>query len=135
MTREQYYEMAENFAKYGNNEVEYKVLNLHPTKSNSKKYNPKKGTLIGVGILGNAEHFIIEDDFGGRVAIHYRNITWPTTFKFQKVEVKVVETDIIGANFAYVYVDGKEVHSIRTTSKGALAAELAYHDALRWRLI
>ena len=134
MTREQYYEMAENFAKYGNNEVEYKVLNLHPTKSNSKKYNIRKATLIGVGILGNAEHFILQGDYTGRMAIHYRNITWPTIFKFERAEVKVVESSF-GPNSAYVLVDGKEVHYIRTSAKGAFAAELAYHDAIHCRIL
>lgn len=77
MTREQYYEMAENFCKYGNKEVEYKSLNLHPTQSNPGKYNTKTATLIGVGILGNAEHFILMGNYGGRIAIHYRNIKFP----------------------------------------------------------
>ena len=133
MTREQYYEMAENFCKYGNNEVEYKTLNLHPTKSNPNKYNHKTATLVGVGILGNAEHLILQGEFGGRMAIHYSNIKFPSTFKFERASVKVYGDDM--AIFADVYVDGKKVHGIRTSAKGAYAAELAYHDAIHCRII
>lgn len=76
MTREQYYEMAENFCKYCNKDVEYKSMNLHPQTNNTKKYNTGVATLIGVGIWGNAEHFILSR-CGQRMAIHYSKIVFP----------------------------------------------------------
>ena len=80
MTREQFIEMAENFYKYANQQVEYKSLNLHASAKNQRKYNTKTATLVGVGVLGNAEHIILQAEFGGRIAIHYTNIKMPTAF-------------------------------------------------------
>ena len=82
MTRAQYYEMAENFAKYANREVGYKVMNLYYGRGRAEihkhKYEHRTGTLRGVGILGNAEHLILQQTpYGGLTAIHYRNITFP----------------------------------------------------------
>lgn len=78
MTKNEYYEMAENFAMYANTEVSYKSLNLHynSERRGDKKFNVKRATLMGVGILGNAECFILAD-FGRRIAIHYSNISFP----------------------------------------------------------
>ena len=81
MTREQYYEMAENFAKYANLEVQYKAMNIYYDRGygelSKHKYNHKNGTLRGVGILGNAEHFILQMQYGGLTAVHYRYIKFP----------------------------------------------------------
>lgn len=82
MTREQYYEMAQNFAEFANLEVEYKTLNLYYNrgygKISEKKYNVDKASLIGVGILGNSEHLILQKPCWGRIAVHYRNIVFPS---------------------------------------------------------
>lgn len=83
MTLNQYYEMAENFGKYANREVQYKSLNLYYDiqknhgKKDAKKYETKTATLIGVGIEGNTYHFILVKPIIGRIAIHYRNIKFP----------------------------------------------------------
>lgn len=81
MTREQYYEMAENFAKYANLEVQYKSFNTYYGygygELSKYKYNQKSGTLRGVGIGGNTEHFILQMQYGGLTAIHYRHIKFP----------------------------------------------------------
>lgn len=80
MTKEQYYEMVENFADYANKEVTYKRFNVYYGSDygeiSKRKYNTCKGILRGVGINGNAEHLILAD-YGHRSAIHYRDIEFP----------------------------------------------------------
>lgn len=82
MTRDQYIEMAEHFARYANTEVTYKSMNTYYGygygKISERKYNIKTAVLVGVGILGNTEHFILQQSVGGHIAIHYRDITFPT---------------------------------------------------------
>lgn len=60
------------------------------------------------------------------------------TYKFSIATVRVVDcsNDAVDFRVAEVYdTDGKFVHEIRTTTKGKKAAQLAFHDALRCRLI
>ncbi len=60
------------------------------------------------------------------------------TYKFSIATVRVVDcpNDAVDFRVAEVYdADGKFVHEIRTTTKGKKAAQLAFHDALRCRLI
>ena len=80
MTRKQYEEVVESFALYANKMVTYKSLNHYYGKCNADyckhKYNQYNGTLMGVGIYGNAEHLIIAN-CGQLHAIHYRNIKNP----------------------------------------------------------
>ena len=80
MTREQYYEMAQNFAEFAGKKVPYKSLNHYYYfgygEISKHKYNHYQGILVGVGVGGNSEHFILQRDYG-RVCIHYTNITWP----------------------------------------------------------
>lgn len=57
-----------------------------------------------------------------------------TTYRFSIATVRVIDLD--NFNIAEVYdVNKKMVHEIRTTAKGKKAAQLAFHDALRCRLI
>ena len=57
-----------------------------------------------------------------------------TTYRFSIATVRVIE--LANFNVAEVYdVTKKMVHEIRTTAKGKRAAQLAFHDALRCRLI
>ena len=77
MTREQYYEMTSNFYKYAGKEVEYKSMNLHPTRNNPRKYNHYTATLIGVGVEGNTYFFILQKPLYGHMAIHYSKIKFP----------------------------------------------------------
>ena len=57
-----------------------------------------------------------------------------TTYRFSIATVRVIELD--NFNVVELYgVDKKIVHEIRTTAKGKRAAQLAFHDALRCRLI
>lgn len=56
------------------------------------------------------------------------------TYRFSIATVRVIDLD--NFNIAEVYdVNKKMVHEIRTTAKGKKAAQLAFHDALRCRLI
>lgn len=60
------------------------------------------------------------------------------TYRFSIATVKVIDcaNDIVDFRVAEVYdTTGKFVHEIRTTTKDKKAAELAFHDALRCRLI
>lgn len=60
------------------------------------------------------------------------------TFRFSIATVKVIDcaNESVDFRVAEVYdVNGKFVHEIRTTTKGKKAAQLAFHDALRCRLI
>lgn len=83
MTRDQYREMAQDFSKFAGMNVPYKSFNTYYEKGSKVgykryKYNYKQGILRGVGIEGNAEHFIIQQvPYGGLSAIHYQNIIWP----------------------------------------------------------
>lgn len=81
MTREQYIEMAEHFARFANKEVTYKSMNIYYGygygEVSKHKFNTKTAILVGVGILGNTEHFILQQRIGGHIAIHYRYITFP----------------------------------------------------------
>ena len=80
MTRKQYEEIVQRFALYANKKVTYKSFNIYYGRCNAEyckhKYNQYEGTLMGVGIYGNAEHLIIADG-GHSHAIHYRNIKNP----------------------------------------------------------
>ena len=83
MTRNQYYEMAENFYKYAGKEVQYKSLNLYYDiqknhgKKDARKYETKTATLVGVGIEGNTYRFIMVRPGWGRISIHYSDIKFP----------------------------------------------------------
>lgn len=60
------------------------------------------------------------------------------TYRFSNATVRVIELGNFNVDFNVVEVydvDKKMVHEIRTTAKGKRAAQLAFHDALRWRLI
>jgi len=80
MTKKQYEEVVQRFAIFANKTVTYKSLNLYYKKCNAEyckhKYNEHKGTLMGVGIYGNAYNLIIAN-CGQLHAIHYRNIKYP----------------------------------------------------------
>ena len=73
--------MAENFAKFAGMYVPYKYSNIYYNRGygdqSKYKFNHGTATLVGVGVSGNTEHFILQKDYGGRIAIHYRYITWP----------------------------------------------------------
>jgi hypothetical protein len=61
-----------------------------------------------------------------------------TTYRFSIASVRVIDCANAAVDFrvAEVYdTTGKFVHEIRTTTKGKKAAQLAFHDALRCRLI
>ena len=81
MTKNQYVEMAQNFAKFAGMYVPYKSMNIYHGRGYGElskyKYNYYQGTLVGVGVEGNAEHFLIHREGWGIVCIHYRYITWP----------------------------------------------------------
>jgi len=79
MTRNQYYDMTENFVKYAGRDVEYKAWNIYYGRvKGMKKYNVKTAQLIGVGIEGNTYHFILQLPYGGRTAVHYSHIKFPS---------------------------------------------------------
>lgn len=79
MTKKQYEEVVNQFALFANKKVTYKSLNLYYGQSKADyckhKYNVCEGTLMGVGIYGNAFHLIIANH--GLYAIHYRDIKYP----------------------------------------------------------
>ena len=80
MTKKQYEEVVNQFALFANKKVTYKSRNLYYGQSKADyckhKYNVCEGTLMGVGIYGNAEHLIIAN-CGQLHAIYYRNIKYP----------------------------------------------------------
>lgn len=60
------------------------------------------------------------------------------TYNFSTATVRVIDCANAAVDFrvAEVYnLDGKFVHEIRTTAKGKKAAQLAFFDALRSRMI
>lgn len=81
MTREQYIEMAQDFARFAGIDVSYKSMNIYHGRGygelSKHKFNYYHGVLKGVGVQGNEEHFLILREGWGIVCIHYRYITWP----------------------------------------------------------
>ena len=75
MTQNDYIKVAQNFAGYANKRVEFEKLDLH-SEGLKNKYIKKSARLIGVGVMGNAEHFILAD-LGRRMAVHYSKVKMP----------------------------------------------------------
>ena len=74
MTQNDYIKVAQNFAGYANKRVEFEKLDLYSEGLN--KYIKSSARLIGVGVMGNAEHFILAD-LGHRMAVHYSKVKMP----------------------------------------------------------
>ena len=70
MTKKQYQELAENFWRYGDSQVDYFFL------TQSGKKMESFGFLRGIGVGVNAESIIIAS-CGFRHAIHYSNVNFP----------------------------------------------------------
>lgn len=72
MTRNQYYKLAEDFARYANKEVEFTFFSA----STTSKGEQLRGILKGIGMGANDENIIIAH-MGYRYAVHYDYVKFP----------------------------------------------------------
>lgn len=69
MTKQQYIEMAQDISRFAGMIVTFRVPG---------RKMEDHARLMGVGVYGNKENFILQRAYGGRFVVHYHYIKWPS---------------------------------------------------------